>query len=76
VFNADIFTNWTFTLVSISFDGAHDLHSNITAKELTRKLRCGIRTACAILQATMQEQIQHALYCLEECYKVNHLQLN
>ena len=61
---------------SISFVGAKDRHSQVTAETVARKFRCGLETAQKTLKATTQRGVRHAMHPLHRRYRVDHLNLN
>ena len=63
-------------MVSVSFIGAKDRHSQVNAETIARKFRCGIETAQKTLKATTQRGVRQAIHPLHRRYRVDHLNLN
>ena len=61
---------------SISYVGARDRHSQVTAETVARKFRCGLETAQKTLKATTQRGVRHAMHPLHRRYRVDHLNLH
>jgi hypothetical protein len=60
----------------ISFIGARNRHTHVSAEEVARKLRCGLDTAKQTLKVTTQRGVRQALHPLHRRYRVDHLNLN
>ena len=62
--------------VNVSFVGAKDRHSQVTAETVAKRFRCGIETAQKTLKTTTQRGVRQAIHPLHRRYRVNHLDLH
>ena len=61
---------------SISFVGAKDRHTQVTAETVAQKFRCRLETAQKTLKAMTQRGVRHAMHPLHRQYRVDHINLH
>jgi hypothetical protein len=61
---------------NIAYIGAKNRHTQITAEEVARKFRCGIKTEKLTLQSTTQHGVRQAIHPLRQMYRVDHIDIN
>jgi hypothetical protein len=64
VYDENLMLKRMISSVKISFIGAKNRHSQVTAEEVARKFRCGLETAKQTLKMTTQHAVQQAIHPL------------